>query len=421
MDLEACVIASVLDNDGMKEALEARITVDFFAEEEHQNIWEWMAAYFREHAATPTLDAFSHRFPKYQLEAERKEPLTFLIDQLREQRKENLLRETISGVREFYDEGDTENAIKWLSSSLQDILTETTKVHDIDLTEGADMWLDEYKEQVRQGRWFSGIPTGFDFIDRVLGGVQNGQLITLVGLPKAGKSLALLWSATCAHTAGHKTSFTTFEMSTEEQRLRHHAFRAGVSYNRLRFGKLRIKETNKIRKMLNGLSGMQPMMFTHDPSSVMTVSALAAKIAEHQPEIAFVDGVYLMESELTGVEKGSAQALTSITRDLKRLAQRQDIPIICTTQALFSKYSVRRGMRMDSIGYTSSFAQDSDAIFGVENDPEDPKNYMLLSVVAARNAPPARARYKFSWDPAYIHEVEELDEEFEGEEDRVDE
>lgn len=405
MDVEACLITSVLDNEGLEEALSAGITSGFFDNEDSQAVWQWMRDFFVEHQVTPTIAAVSNQFPKYVFEPERKEPLAFLIQEMFSLRRRRMLQDTISGTREFYDEGDTDRAIKWLTTGLQEIQIETIPVQDIDFTEDAAAWLDEYKDKVKKGQWFVGMPSGFEFIDRILGGVQNGQLITLVGLPKSGKSTAILFADIAAHASGYYTFFTTFEMSAEEQRLRHHAFRAHISYSRLKFGKLHREETIRLRKMLRGLENMQPMMFAHDPSSLMTVSALAAKLTEHRPDIAFVDGTYLMECDNPAFLPNSPQALTSITRDLKRLAQRLDIPIINTTQVLPSKYSAKQGIRMESIGYTSSFAQDSDAIFGIETDPDYPE-YMLISVVAARNAPPARARYSIDWEVGKIEEIE---------------
>jgi hypothetical protein len=81
-----------------------------------------------------------------------------------------------------------------------------------------------------------------------------------------------------------------------------------------------------------------------------------------KPDIVFVDGVYLMMDELTG-EMNTPQAITNITRAMKRLAQRIDLPIIITTQTLLWKMRAGK-VTADSIGYSSSFFQDSDVILG---------------------------------------------------------
>lgn len=420
-DIERLFITSVIDNEALGEALEARINVGYFQGEDNAAVWEWLRGFYSEYGLTPSTEALFHQFPKFELEETPGEPLVYYINQIRELHKRSLFADALIEAKDYFDEGDINDALRWMAQSLADINLDTSGISDRDLTESADTWLDAYLEEVRSGKWFNGITSGFPFIDRALGGLQKQQLITLVGLPKAGKSTSILWSNICAHMLSYKTMFVTFEMTNDEQELRHHTFRAGIHYNRLKFGKLTAEETRRLRKMLNGMSAMHgtnPMLFVHDRSAVTTVSGLAAKIAEVKPDIAYVDGVYLMDSEIPGVDPGSPQALTSITRGLKKLAQRADIPIVCSTQVLPSKYSARAGIRMGDIGYTSSFAQDSDAIFGVEVDPQDPK-YMIMSVVAARNAPPGKARYVIDWE---VGNIEEVDEEFspDDEDDSVD-
>jgi replicative DNA helicase len=137
------------------------------------------------------------------------------------------------------------------------------------------------------------------------------------------------------------------------------------------------------------------------------VSALAGKVQQHRPRLLIVDGVYLMDDE-NGEPKGSPQALTNITRSLKRLAQRFDIPIIGTTQVLSWKLGNRktRQITAEAIGYTSSFAQDSDIVLGVESDP-DIDNQAIIRVVLSRSSPKGEVRIKWDWDSMDFTEVDE--------------
>ena len=146
---------------------------------------------------------------------------------------------------------------------------------------------------------------------------------------------------------------------------------------------------------------------SEDISSLTTVSAIAGKVQQHKPDLLVVDGVYLMDDE-QGEPKGSPQALTNITRSLKRLAQRFDIPIVGTTQVLSWKIGNRKSRQItaESIGYTSSFAQDSDLVVGVESDP-DIENQAILRVVLARTAPKGEVRINWDWNTMDFSEVED--------------
>ena len=168
-------------------------------------------------------------------------------------------------------------------------------------------------------------------------------------------------------------------------------------------------ELEKIANTLRMRKNMHPFVVTEDTSSLTTVSALAAKVKEFKPDILFVDGVYLMDDE-NGEPKGSPQALTNITRSLKRLAQNADIPVIGTTQVLSWKLGNKKSRKItaDSIGYTSSFAQDSDLIVGVESDP-DIDNQSIIRVVLARSAPLGEIRINWDWKNMDFTEVGEDD------------
>jgi replicative DNA helicase len=165
----------------------------------------------------------------------------------------------------------------------------------------------------------------------------------------------------------------------------------------------------KIRKALSIRKNMHPFVFSEDTSSLTTVTALAGKVQEYQPDVLFVDGVYLMDDE-EGEAKGSPQALTNITRSLKRLAQRFDIPVVATTQVLSWKLGNKktRAVTADAIGYTSSFAQDADLILGVERNP-DMEDQAIIRVVLARTAPTGEVHVKWDWTTMEFEEVSDYD------------
>jgi replicative DNA helicase len=252
-----------------------------------------------------------------------------------------------------------------------------------------------------------GIPTGFLGLDRITAGLRPQQLITFVGEAKKGKSMMSLIMANAAHVHGISPLFVSFEMSIEEQEARYDALISKVSHTRIIRGDITKREMEKIEKALRIRKNMHPFHMTEDSSSLTTISALAGKIQQYRPGILFVDGVYMMDDE-NGEPKNSPQALTNITRSLKRLAQRFDIPIVGTTQVLSSKLNNKksRAITADSIGYSSSFAQDSDLVLGVESDP-DIDNQSIIRVVIARTAPKGEVRIKWDWENMDFTEVDE--------------
>lgn len=213
--------------------------------------------------------------------------------------------------------------------------------------------------------------------------------------------------ANAAHAHGIVPMYVSFEMSNEEQSARYDSLISGVSYTNILRGSLSIKEMQKIEQALKIRRNMHPFIMTEDTSSLTTVGALSSKVQKHRPGLLIVDGVYLMDDE-NGEPKGSPQALTNITRSLKRMSQNLNIPVIGTTQVLSWKLGNRktRQVTADAIGYSSSFVQDSDVVLGVESDP-DIDNQSIIRVLLARAAPKGEVRIKWDWSNMDFAEVSE--------------
>jgi replicative DNA helicase len=209
--------------------------------------------------------------------------------------------------------------------------------------------------------------------------------------------------AKAAFEAGYRPLFIGFEMSNDEQEERFDAISAHISHYKLRAGTLDNHEWKKLERSVHQLEAMQPFIFSADASSTTTLTGIMGKIEKYEPDIVFVDGVYMMDDE-QGEQKGSPQALTNISRGFKRIAQRTNIPVAISTQVLEWKLNRKKGITADSIGYSSSFAQDSDVILGVLGT-DDPKT-QKLSVVTARSTPRFDTFIQWDWDRGEFTELD---------------
>jgi hypothetical protein len=133
-----------------------------------------------------------------------------------------------------------------------------------------------------------------------------------------------------------------------------------------------------------------------DAAGHSTVTSLQALIQETDPVLVVIDGVYFMTDEVTGLQ-GSAdhQALTNISRALKRLAKMQKVTIMATTQTLAGKIS-RGKTSLFGMGYTSAFSQDGDVVIGVEALEEMP-TVGVVRILGNRSGPQG-AEFHLSWD-----------------------
>lgn len=371
-------------------------------------VWQWLTDYNRKHGAVPTERVFSQEFGDitlYDPSEVAPETYTGLLDEILGSYRKRCLLDSLQPAIAHLNKEEVDEAFKVLASGMQKASVEAARLRDVDIIQNWEVRLARYEEMRNTPNALRGIPTGFAGLDRITQGLRPQQFIVFAGEPKRGKSLFALILANEAHNHGKRPLFVSFEMSIEEQEARYDALISKIPYSRILSGDLSKSEMERIRVVLRTKKNMQPFVFTEDSSSLTTVSALANKVQEFQPDVLFVDGVYLMDDE-EGEPKGSPQALTNVTRSLKRLAQRFDIPVVATTQVLSWKLNNRktRAVTADAIGYTSSFAQDADLLLGVERNP-DLDDQAIIRVVIARSSPTGEVHVKWDWQTMEFEEV----------------
>ena len=407
MDIERALICKTLADRALLTVIDKGVKEEFFPSPEHSSAYRWMLEYYREYGEPPTGSAFKQNFPAYKL-VKVKEPLDYIYAELRRLRIFSMVDDVLFDATEMRKDGAApEEMVSLFATAVSNIHTEVIELKDCDATLNGDDRLSYYDELENLPDGMRGVSFGLPSIDEVTSGAEAGQLITIIGEPKVGKSTMMLRTAIAAHEAGNLVLFIGFEMSNTEQLARYDAMRAKVSHARLITGKLIKSEKARITKLLRAKpdEDTKPFIFSQDVLSVSTLSGVQAKIQQYNPDVVYVDGVYMMDDE-QGEDKGSPRHLTNLTRGFKRMAQQLDIPIIITTQVLTWKLRKREGRRLtgDSIGYSSSFAQDSDLILGVEHTEKDDQK--RVTIVLSRNSARVETLMEWDWETGEFEEYD---------------
>lgn len=401
-NIETRLVHKVITDRTIIPVLERGIKDDWILDDDLRRIWKFVREHYSTYREVPTLDALLENYPNFKL-IDVHDNLEYLIDKSVKDRREMMTRHGLQAVIEKFENSDPVAALAEMSKTIT-LVNEQGEIGTthVDLTKNIDVRLELYEQLLNME--LLGVPTGFAAIDQATAGLQGGQLITVIAPPKTGKSQIALRMAINTHELGKVPMFQSFEMSNFEQSQRHDAMRAHLNHSKLRRGKLSATEKSQYELMMDTLKDMQPFHMV-DAINGMTIDTLVAKAEQLKPDILFVDGVYLMLDQVTG-EANTPQALTNITRGLKRVAQSLDIPIVITTQTLLWKMRKNK-VTADSIGYSSSFFQDSDVILGLE-PVEDDDELRSLKIVQARNAAPDTAvTLTWNWDTACFHDEDE--------------
>jgi replicative DNA helicase len=402
-DVERQLLSKIIYSGKLADVLQARITTAFFHDEAMAIVWEWMEDHYSKYQTSPGRDALHLQFGNWDF-VKVPEPLDYYVDALRSAHKRASTNALLREVVEAHGDGDTDRALALMAGGVEGIAADAAVTEDVDITQTWSDRMDYYEELENLSGELVGITTGFPSIDRVTSGFQGEQLIVLVAPAKAGKSTMVMKMAQAAQASFKSVLFFSFEMSNREQTARHDAMLGGFSYNKILWGGMSPGEKDRLRKALRQRESYPPFVLVHDMTSTTTLSSVAAKVAQYQPDLVIVDGVYMMDSEIPGVEAIDTRSLTKISRGLKRLAQRTKIPIIGTTQALDSKWNKKTGLVSSATGYTSAFAQDCDLMLGLE--PADDDGIAKLRILDGRNAKKMLTHIKFDWEKGDMSEIE---------------
>jgi archaellum biogenesis ATPase FlaH len=397
-DNEMRLVSKVIVDRNIIPVLEKGIKDDWIVDDDLRRIWKFVRDHYANYREVPTAVAVNDNFPNFRpLNVE--DSLDYLIDKMVEFRRRTITRNGVENVVQELNLNNHEGALSEMSKTVTLVNAQgVVGTTHVDLTRDPDKLWDEY-QNVQQSV-FLGIPTGFAKIDEATAGLQGGQLITIIAPPKTGKSQIALQMAINTHAQGFVPMFQSFEMNNHEQTQRFYSMKSHISNNRLRRGKLNAAEEDRYLDTIDAMKEQKPFHLV-DAMGGLTIDSLMAKAEQLDPDILFVDGVYLMLDQVTG-EANTPQALTNITRGLKRVAQKMDIPVVITTQTLLWKMKGGK-VSADSIGYSSSFFQDSDVILGLEPiDGNDTAR--MLNVVQARNCGPSEASITWGWETGCFHD-----------------
>jgi len=215
---------------------------------------------------------------------------------------------------------------------------------------------------------YSGIVSGFEDLDNMLGGLQNSDLIILAGRPSMGKTaLATNIAFNAAKYFSNeeeKASAVMFslEMSAEQIGLRILAEQAKIPSDKLRKGDLNEKDSIELS---NAYQEIHNLNFFFDDSPNLTVSELRSKLRRYKNnyniKLVLIDYLQLIKPE--GSRDNRVSELSEITRNLKQLAKEFDLPVVSLSQ-LSRQVENRDDKRplLSDLRESGSIEQDADVV-----------------------------------------------------------
>jgi len=177
----------------------------------------------------------------------------------------------------------------------------------------------------------TGVPSGYDDLDKLTAGFQNSDLIILAGRPSMGKSsMALNMAENAAIHSKIPAAIFSLEMSKEQLVQRLLCSQGGVALHRVRNGSLSNEDWPRLTTAA-GLLTQAPIML--DDSANVSLMEIRAKCRRLKSEgrlgLVVIDYLQLIRASAA---ENRVQEISQITRGLKILAKELNVPIIALSQ-----------------------------------------------------------------------------------------
>lgn len=246
-----------------------------------------------------------------------------------------------------------------------------------------------------------GVPTGFSELDRMTGGLQNGDLIIVAGRPSMGKTtLAVNIAENATIGQGIPSVVFSMEMSAEQVTLRMISSLGRINQSNLRTGRLSDEDWPRIDTAMTQLSQAK---FFIDETPGLTPTELRARARrlkrEHGLGLIVVDYMQLMS--VPGTKENRATEISEISRSMKALARELNVPVIALSQ-LNRAVEQRNDKKpvMSDLRESGAIEQDADVIlliFREEVYDQSPANKNIAEIIVAkqRNGPTGDFRLTF--------------------------
>ncbi len=228
--------------------------------------------------------------------------------------------------------------------------------------------LDQYLEEAATvggplERSVAPIATGFQDLDRLLGGLQRGDLVILAARPGLGKSTLAMNIARHAAEQGTVVAAFSLEMSRDQLALRLLAAEAEVDSHRLRLGLHNEAEGNRIMSAVGALSDLAIYIDDTSYQGALDMRSKSRRLhLERGVDLIIIDYLQLIRGANDRGEN-RVQELSEITRSLKGLARDLNVPVLAVSQlnrAVESRPNHRP--QLSDLRESGSIEQDADVV-----------------------------------------------------------
>ncbi|MGH7827347.1 MAG: replicative DNA helicase [Candidatus Binatia bacterium] len=314
-------------------------------------------------------------------------------------REKSILRNLISAAtdiatRGFEEQGNVEEFLDIAEKVIFDISERKIKASFVAVGDMIKDTLKAVEKLYERKEMVTGVPTGYDDLDRLTAGLQPADLVVVAGRPSMGKTAFSLNIATNAAFKGIGVAVFSLEMAKEQLVLRMLCSEARVDNSKMRSGYLGERDFPKLASAAGRLHEA-PIYVDDTPAiSILELRAKARRLVrDRMKKVGLIVIDYLQLMRGMGTANNREQEISEISRSLKALAKELNVPVIAISQ-LNRRVEDRGDKRpmMSDLRESGAIEQDADVIMfiyrdEVYNPKSDNKGIAEVIVAKQRNGP----------------------------------
>lgn len=248
----------------------------------------------------------------------------------------------------------------------------------------------------------TGVPSGYDELDKITNGFQRSDLIIVACRPSVGKtSFSLGVTRHAAARSQFPVVFFSLEMSKEQLVTRLLAAEAKVDSQRIRSGNLTEQDWAKLTRAA-GLLSEAPIYIDDTPAlTVLETRGKARRLKAELGELGLIVVDYLQIMGTSKSAQSRENAISEISRSLKALAKELNVPVIALSQ-VNRNIDLRQDKRpmMADLRESGAIEQDADLIIFLhreELEAPNPNSATIAEFIIGKHRNGPRDTVKVAW------------------------
>jgi replicative DNA helicase len=262
-------------------------------------------------------------------------------------------------------------------------------------------------EKARErGSIITGVPTGFNILDKWTAGLQPSNLIVVGGRTAMGKtSFALNIAMHVALSEGRGVLIFSMEMSRVELTERLLCSQARIDSSDYRTGRI---SDEGLEKIVNTTGVLYNAPIFIDDTGDITMLEMRSKsrqlMARENVGLIIVDYIQLMH--LPGFREGRVQEVSRIARDLKVLAMELEVPLLAVSQLRRPPPTVtKKEPSLEDLRESGAIEQGADVVVLLYrpevDDPSGRGVQGMADIHLAKHRNGRTGKFRLSWIGAY--------------------